>query len=224
MHKRIRSHSWKRPFAAISLALAVLAIASIRSPWIDRASAQGSVISAPAVELHLLRLPSVVPRITGNVQWFARVGLKPAVDPGAVFSYVVWLHVPDDWELRWARTYSFSGDFSNGNLVKQYNGALEYIGTTYECISGGPANVGDKWSAWSSPHELLPESTGDVVSDYLANEVNLRGGMWAPAGAETGLHDDFRMALGIFFDSNGDDWPDTYTCDSTFFRSMTLVP
>lgn len=214
---RIKRWPWKALFA-VGLTLLVVAVASLNSEWVDVASAQVSIPAEPAVESILYRVPAEIDRATANVQWFNRVALGEGGDSGDVFRYVVWLHVPSDWQLQWATTFSFTGDFTTGNMTKWYMGSVDFIENSANCTSGGPANFGYKWQAWAGAEETLPPS-----GSRTDNEVNLRGGLWVPDGSPLGQLNDFRLVVGTYYDSSGDGTPDTYKCDWASFNTLTVV-
>ncbi|MGA9534109.1 MAG: hypothetical protein WBR18_15430 [Anaerolineales bacterium] len=218
----IRNLPWRR-LGVIAFVLAVVLLASTNAQWVDKASAQVSVAAEPSVEMHIYRVPTEVHKATTNTQWFTRVGLTEGGTEGQAFQYIVWVHVPSDWQLQWATTFSFTGDFTSTNMTRQFDGALDFIENSADCTSGGPANFGYKWQAWASPVESLPAKTSTIPQRYQ-NEVNLRGGLWVPSASDTGTLNDFRVVVGTFYDSVSDSTPDTYKCSAASFNTMSVVP
>ena len=210
--------SWRK-LLVIACTLTVVLLASTNSQWVDVASAQVSVPTEPGVELLIYRTPSTIITATNNIQWFTRVALTEGDDAGTNFRYVVWLHVPTEWQLQWARTYSYSGDFASDVMTKWYAGSTNFIENSANCNSGGAANFGYKWQVWASGLETLP-----ALGSRHGNEINLRGGLWVPSGSPVGTLNDFRVVVGTFYDDSGDTTLDTYKCDWASFDTKTVVP
>lgn len=170
-----------------------------------------STLISGCATINIYRSPAIITAgepPSGPNQWYLRVGLSEDGSVDDQFHFVVWLHVPVDWQLPWARQYSFSGDFQNTTLEKD-SAAQAWMEAGGNCGGyGGPAASGYKWRAWRGSQESLP------AGRHTANYVNLRGGLGVPAGAAAGTMYDVKVVAGSYYDSDADDIPDTYMCSS----------
>lgn len=152
------------------------------------------------------RLPESLPAETSNLQWYAKVAPGQGGVEGTSVDFVVWLYVPQDFQLPWARQYSFTGDFPTATMSFDWS-AVSWISSAMDCPFGGAPETGYKWRAYTGLVGSLP-----AFSDRLHNELNLRGGLWVPAFEDPGVYR-LRVITGMHVDTNGDSTPDSYRCD-----------
>jgi len=152
------------------------------------------------------RMPAYLPVETPNLQWYTQVNSLDGGLEDTAFHYVAWLYLPTDWQLPWARQYSFSGDFPTGSMSVDWS-AVTWMSSSGECIYGGAPEVGYKWRAFRGPQGTLPPAL-----DRLGNLVNLRGGFWVPSSATSVANAHVRLISGMIYDSDMDGTPDQYLC------------
>lgn len=163
------------------------------------------VVLSGCVTLKIFRAPNDIARGTSSSQWFGRVTpVEGSPADGTHFQFMVWLHVPDDWQLPWATQWSFTGNFANVPMSQDF-GALTYISN--DCSAGGSPDSGYKWRAFAGPIEVMPAAR-------LTNQVNLRGGITVPSNETVSTYQDVRVIFGMKWDSDADNVPDTYTCSA----------
>jgi len=168
----------------------------------------------------LYRFPANIARgsdASGPNQWFAKVVPARNTAEGEEFHFVIWLHIPEDWQLPWARQYSFTGDFSSVILTQDWN-AFSWVQNKVNCPYGGPAEAGFKWRALRGPLETMPP-----LVDRFSNIVNLRGGLGVPSGETPDLYGGVRVIVGTYYDSNADGTPDRYACDNVGVTNITVT-
>jgi len=174
----------------------------------------------PAIITSLFRSPASITKgsvASGPNQFFTRVVLGDQTgDPGLAFHYVVWLHVPDDWTLPWAKQYSFTGDFTNTPLTADWT-AQGWIQNVSGCIYGGPAEIGYKWRAFRGPEEALP-----ALVDRLDNQVYLRGGLGVPGGETSDIYGGMRVVVGTYYDRDNDGTSESYVCDHVAVTNISV--
>lgn len=180
------------------------------------------LLSSCFTTLNIGRFPPSITKGTapsGPNQWYARTALTNEASQGVLFRYVVWLHVPEDWTLPWARQFSFTGDFQNTTL-SQNAAAQTFIETSGNCGDvGGAAASGYKWRAWQGPVETMPANGSSRFTNY----TNLRGGLGVPSGETSDTYGDVRMVIGVMYDVDADDVLDTYNCNAGM-NTMIVVP
>ena len=174
----------------------------------------------PSTNTTLYRFPNLIPAgsaASGPNQWYAKVVPGTEGDDGDPFHFVVWLHLPEDWQLPWARQYSFTGDFDSP-VLSQDTAAQAWITTGGNCpMVGGPASTGYKWRAFIGPEENLP-----TAGARLDNYVNLRGGLRVPLDETPDMYYEFLMVVGVYYDSGIDGVPDSYACSGGAVPVITV--
>ncbi|MGA9533692.1 MAG: LamG-like jellyroll fold domain-containing protein [Anaerolineales bacterium] len=170
---------------------------SLENPW--------STSQPPVTYLmtEVTNLPELDLSLDGS-QWLVR--MKPTANgpTGFPFYFVVWLQVPNTWELPWARQGGFNSAFSSDVLTKS-QAALAWMIHDSSCNVGGAAPEGYKWRAWIGPLQRLPQPS--VRNDAL---VNLRGGIRYPASA--GSQGQMLVVSGFGRDTDAIAGPDEFHC------------
>ena len=178
------------------------------------------VVSLPTVHGTLYRFPNLIQAgsaASGPNQWYGKVVPGTTGNEGDPLHFVVWLHVPADWQLPWARQYSFTGDFSS-TVMSPDPAAQAWMEAGGNCaLVGGPASAGYKWRALRGPEERMP-----AAAARLNNLVNLRGGLRVPGDETPGMYAEVVMVVGMYFDSGVDGTPDSYTCSGGAVPAITV--